>query len=305
MLLYHSFSYCFMICFILAGGFAKRMWPITKEYPKCLLPIGEKPLLIQILDKLPNMETYVSTNEVFSSIIEDHIDGFENVNLVTEDSHSNDEKLGSVGAIIEFIDEYNIEEDILILAADNYYEQSLDEFIDTYDGNPLVGIYDISEVERAKDFGVAEIGDNKILSFIEKPDIPKSTLIGTGSYIIPKNCFSKIKDINPEERDHLGVIIEKLLEDTVIRPFLFKGKWEDIGSIKSYYYLFLEEANGTSHFINSDYISSTIHSSLLIDCKKIQDSEIYNSIIYNSEIVNNKIENKIVVNNNILDKEDL
>ena len=61
-----------MKCMILAGGFAKRMWPLTMDFPKALLPVAGKPVIDHILDKLDRIEelneVYVSTNKKFENL---------------------------------------------------------------------------------------------------------------------------------------------------------------------------------------------------------------------------------------------
>jgi len=222
-----------MICFILAGGFAKRMWPLTKDYPKCLLPVGGKPILVDILKKLGPIKAYVSTNEKFAGKISSAISGFD-AKLVVEPTRSNEEKLGSIGALIRFVENYSIDDDILLVAADNYFEENLSEFVKCFDGVPLIGVYDIRDVSLAKKYGVVTEKDGFATDFKEKPNNPKSTLIGTGVYILPKDCISTIKSIPINQRDHLGGIIEKLIEEHKIKLFKFKGIWADIGSIKEY-----------------------------------------------------------------------
>ena len=55
-----------MQCFILAGGFATRLWPLTEKQAKPLLPIAGKPILTHLIEKIPDdLPITVSTNAAF------------------------------------------------------------------------------------------------------------------------------------------------------------------------------------------------------------------------------------------------
>lgn len=57
---------------IMAGGYATRLWPITKNKPKPLLPVGNKTIIEHILEKLANIKypIYVSTNNSLKRALE-------------------------------------------------------------------------------------------------------------------------------------------------------------------------------------------------------------------------------------------
>ena len=88
-----------MKAIVLAGGYAKRMWPLTKDQPKHLLPIAGKPMLSYVLDhvnEVENVDTiYVSTNAKFKSNFEEFIEVYlpslregVDMKLVIEDTFS-------------------------------------------------------------------------------------------------------------------------------------------------------------------------------------------------------------------------
>lgn len=63
---------------VLAGGYATRLWPVTKNRPKMLLPIGETTVIDRIPTELESddriEEVYVSTNERFAEDFQIHLD---------------------------------------------------------------------------------------------------------------------------------------------------------------------------------------------------------------------------------------
>ena len=51
-----------MICIVLAAGYATRLYPLTENFPKPLLPVGEKPLLnwlLEDIDQIPEVTEFV------------------------------------------------------------------------------------------------------------------------------------------------------------------------------------------------------------------------------------------------------
>ncbi|MFB6245388.1 MAG: NDP-sugar synthase, partial [Candidatus Nanohaloarchaea archaeon] len=109
---------------VLAGGHATRLWPVTKNRAKPLLPLGERPIIDYILDEIDEEveETIISTNEKFSEDFEDYIIEFgRDARVVVENQDSEEEKPGTIGAILKLIESEDLEDDLLIVGGDNYF----------------------------------------------------------------------------------------------------------------------------------------------------------------------------------------
>lgn len=239
---------------ILAGGYAKRMNPTTNEVPKQLLPVAGKPMLSYVLDSLENLylkkkgTCYISVNKKHEKDFENFLSYKKpnfSVKLAVEDTNSESQKLGSIGALNEI--KVNNSEDILVIGGDNLLSLNILEFLDFYESNnnrSLVALYDIKNKEQSKLYGVVEIDNNskKILDFEEKPNNPKSTLVSTALYLFKKSDFIRISDYvkQIENKDTLGKYLKWLVEEDNpgINGFVFDGFWFDIGDHSSY-----EEAN--------------------------------------------------------------
>ena len=110
---------------VLAGGYATRLWPITKNRPKMLLPVGETTVVDRIFRELEDddriEEVYVSTNERFADEFESHIadSDFEKPRLSVEDTTEESEKFGVVGALGQLVDREGVDDDLLVVAGDN------------------------------------------------------------------------------------------------------------------------------------------------------------------------------------------
>ncbi|WP_175060133.1 sugar phosphate nucleotidyltransferase [Thermococcus sp. 2319x1] len=225
-----------MKALIMAGGYATRLWPITKGKPKPLLPVGNKYIIDYILEKTKDLglEVYVSTNKFF----ERHFKTWakeNNVELIVEETLSEEEKLGTIGAIRYAISKLGLD-DYLIIAGDNLFSFSLDEFLRHYKGNPLIAVYDVGDFELAKRYGVVVLEGDRVVDFQEKPLQPKSTLISTGVYAIPKDIIGMIEGYLEEgNRDSPGYFIEWLLRKGIeVYAYKFDYYWYDIGSADSY-----------------------------------------------------------------------
>ena len=239
-----------MKAIVLAGGFAKRMWPLTKDKPKHLLPVAGRPMLDYILNKLESIseldQIFISTNAKFQDQFRDYLDTVQTkkeLSLFIEDTKSEGEKLGSVGALGFLLRENNLEDELLVIGGDNLFEFEMPEFVSEFmsKGANIVALYDLGSLENAKLYGVVEINENKkIIGFFEKPNEPKSTLISTACYMFTKlgvkNILRYLNEGN--DPDKMGHFIEWLHQNDDVYGYIFKGRWFDIGSFESY-----DEAN--------------------------------------------------------------
>lgn len=230
-----------MHAFILAGGFATRLWPLTEKRAKPLLPLAGKPILTHLVETIPeDIPITVSTNAAFK-------DGFEewaghltrpNVGILIEETKSDDEKLGALGATAQWIRNKQIEEDVLLLTGDNYIGFSIKKFLDAASPNvPLLAAHDIGDKEKAKAFGTVLLDEDRktVKGFEEKPKEPKSTLISTGCSLLPQNTLGILSAFAQEHPDNVGGIFEEFLRQGIpVECFTFTEPWFDIGSFEAY-----------------------------------------------------------------------
>ncbi|GAB6101042.1 NDP-sugar synthase [Thermococcus atlanticus] len=221
---------------IMAGGYATRLWPITKDNPKALLPVGDRVILDYILEKTGELDSdvYISTNRFFEHHFRPYAEEH-GVGLIVEDTLHEEEKLGTIGAMKRAIEELGLD-DYLIIAGDNLFSFSLSEFLKHYSGKPLIAVYDVGDFELAKRYGVVVLEENRVVDFREKPAEPKSTLISTGVYAFPREVMARIDEyLENGNRDSPGYFIQWLLSEGVeMHAYRFDEYWYDIGSADSY-----------------------------------------------------------------------
>jgi len=234
-----------MKAIFLAGGFATRLYPITEFTPKPLLPVFGKPIIHYILDKtegIPEIDTvYISTNSRFEHHFRNwmsHLKTGKEVKLTVEESAHEDEKMGAVAALNYVITKEKIDDDLLIIAGDNLFDIELADFIKRFKSKkcPTVAFYDMKK-KIPERFGIGVLdSDNMVINFEEKPKVPKSTLVSTACYILPKEELKKVKEYlkDQQDSDAPGYFIAWLMQKHKVCGYKFEGKWFDIGTMESY-----------------------------------------------------------------------
>lgn len=226
--------------FILAGGFATRLWPLTEHRAKPLLPLVGKPILTHIVEKLPkDAHVTVSTNAAF----EEHFDEWQkavgrDVTVYIESALHDDAKLGALRAVADWVEREKIDEDVLLLTGDNYLGFDMADFLRAYrPGTPLLAAYDIGDLERATKFGTVILGaDGKTIdAFEEKPAVAKSTFISTGCSVMPAALLPVLVEYAQDHADNVGGIFEEFMRRSqAVDAFTFADPWFDIGSFEAY-----------------------------------------------------------------------
>lgn len=273
-----------MRCFILAGGFATRLWPLTEKRAKPLLPLAGKPIITHLIEKIPtDLPITVSTNAVFQ-------DGFEQwqktlnrtIDLIIEDSIRDDQKLGALGAVAQWVREGNIRDDLLLLTGDNYCGFPLERFIQSFHDTTLLAVHDIDSLEKARSYGTVIIKEKNVSGFEEKPANPKTTLVNTGVSLLPCGVLSILIDYAKSHPDNVGSVFEEFLHrELPIECFRFSEPWFDIGSFDSY----LEATNvlvGNS-VINDGSVSAdskTIGAVVIGKNSQVKKSILHNVVLF-------------------------
>jgi glucose-1-phosphate thymidylyltransferase len=239
-----------MKAIILCGGFATRLEPITKFVPKPLLPIGGKPILDYILtdlsaDGLDEIDIHISTNHKFYDQFDYYLDHRKeklkrsNIRVCKEPSTHNGNKFGAIKGILHTINTFGIDDDVIIIAGDNFYDFTLKGCINDFmkDRQLTICVHPVGSFEEAKRFGVVEMEGDFIKAFHEKPPEPVSKLISTGIYLIPREYIRLVHKYIEDKNnpDAPGFFIQWLVNNgTNIKGYKTSGKWFDIGTLATY-----------------------------------------------------------------------
>lgn len=228
-----------MKALILAAGYATRLLPLTENVPKQLLPVGGRPMVDWILDKLVDVDEIDELHLVTNSRYADRFTTWardKDVHVHDDGTTSNEDRLGALADVGFVADREGWDgEDLFVIAGDNLFELSLVDYVAFWrvrEGASAVALYEHPVRELAAHYGVVEVdADGRITSFVEKPENPTSNLIATAAYIYDRShlalLLAYLADGNPP--DQPGNFIAWLHTRAPVYGYRFGGEWFDIG----------------------------------------------------------------------------
>ncbi len=239
---------------ILAAGYATRLYPLTLDRPKPLLPVAGKPMLEWVLDNMAPIsgieKVYVVTNAKFARHFEEWSAEYGkghpklSFEIVNDQSTNDADKLGAIGDMNLVIQRYGLERnDLVVVAGDNLFSQSLEAFGDFTRSieTAAIGVYDVGSLAEATKYGVVAVdGQGVITQFAEKPAQPPSTLISIALYYYPQHVVSMVGQYLAEGNnpDQPGRFVQWLYPRIPVKTWSVPGTWFDVGSKET-----LEEAD--------------------------------------------------------------
>ncbi len=239
-----------MKCLILAAGYATRLYPLTENFPKPLLKVGDKAILdwlIEDIDRAGAVDEYVViSNHKFAGIFEEWAASRRHarpdrasVTVLDDGTTSNETRLGAVRDIQFAIERLGLDDDLLVIAGDNLLDFSLVRFIEyarSKDTTCIMRYYEPS-LEKLRKTGVATVDeDGLILSMVEKPAEPKSHWCCPPFYFYRREDVPLVK-VGIESGcgvDAPGSFIAWLSGQTRVHAWEMPGRRYDIGNLESY-----------------------------------------------------------------------
>jgi len=224
---------------VLAAGYATRLYPLTLTVAKPLLPVGGRPMLDWLLDRVGELDglggVHVVTNSKFAADFERWAEG-KGVHVHDDGTASEDDRRGAIGDVQFVVERTGIGGDgLLVAAGDNLFDFSLSDYVafwrDKGDGS-AVALHDVGSLELVKQYGVVDLDDNdRIRSFVEKPERPQSTLAATATYIYHPAHVPLVRVYADEGNslDKPGEFIAWLCQREPVYGYGFSGEWMDIG----------------------------------------------------------------------------
>lgn len=233
-----------MKCLVLAAGYATRLYPLTENFPKPLLKVGEKTILDWLLDDIDTMgsvDTYaVISNHKFVSHFEDWAKTRPYpVRVLDDGTTANENRLGAVRDILFAIEEMSLDDDLLVIAGDNVLDFSLTRFM-AYarekDTSCIMRFWQ-PDTEKLHKTGVCVVDEHdRITDMEEKPAEPKSHWCTPPFYYICKSDVPLVKKAVESGCgvDAPGSFIEWLCRQTAVHAMEMPGSRYDIGNLQSY-----------------------------------------------------------------------
>ncbi len=237
-----------MKCLILAAGYATRLYPLTENFPKPLLKVGEKTILDWLVDDINSAglvdEYIVISNHKFAGHFEEWAKETEErlnskVTVVDDGTSTNETRLGAVCDIQFAVDKLGIDDDMLIIAGDNVLDFSLVSFIRYAQAKATSCTmrYYEEDVKRLRKSGVSELGEyDRLLSMEEKPAEPKSHWCTPPFYFYTAADARRIKEAIADGcgTDAPGSLVAWMCRHSVLHSMEMPGKRYDIGNLESY-----------------------------------------------------------------------
>ena len=256
-----------MKCVVIAAGYATRLGELTKNFPKPLLKIGENTILGRMLDdidRIPEIDEHIIiTNHKFAPIFEDWVktntDQTDNtdkktsvqseqsvvrykkpITVVDDGTETNETRLGAVCDLLFAMEKLGIDDDMLVVAADNLLFFSFQEFVDfaKAKGTSCIMCHEQPSIEKLQRTGVVELDDNmRVLGMEEKPQVPKSHWAVPPFYIYLKKDLDLVRNsvANGCGKDAPGNLAHYMVEHTTMHAWPMSAGRFDIGSLDTYY----------------------------------------------------------------------
>ena len=234
---------------VIAAGYATRLYPLTENFPKPLLKIGERSILDRILDDVDGIEDIdehiIVTNHKFAEIFNNWVaerklkPGTKPIRIIDDGTTDNENRLGAVKDLLLAIDEFDINDDIMVLAADNVLDFSFQGFVNFFKqkNTSVIMCHHEPELYKLQRTGVIAVDDDmKVLEMQEKPEHPVSNWAVPPFYIYKKNDLPLIRDCLNHGCgfDAPGNLAHYLVNATTIHAWIMPGSRYDIGSLDSY-----------------------------------------------------------------------
>ena len=235
-----------MKAIILAAGYATRMYPLTENQPKALLPLKGKIMLdyiVEQINKIPCInKIYVVTNTKFyknfldwSKVAPTSLP----IEVLDDGTSSNETRLGAIGDIQFTIEQKSIDDELFIVAGDNYFTYDLHEQYEVFKntGCDTIAGKELDDINKLKAFAVAKLDPTgKVTELVEKPPEPQSNTAIFATYFYRKDTTPMFKQYLEEGNnpDPPGGFVQWLYKQRDVYAYIMNGDCYDIGTLEMY-----------------------------------------------------------------------
>jgi glucose-1-phosphate thymidylyltransferase len=233
---------------LLAGGYATRLYPLTKDRPKALLPLAGKPILDYIVDALDGSDEvdrmFLVTNAKFACHFEAWAEQRRRgkpVTILSDGTDSNETRLGAIGDIQFVLDRADVDvtDGAYALGTDNIADFDITDIVALARERRASAVFAsrITDPVRLKRMGVALVDSGgRVIDFEEKPQNPKSDLAVPPFYVYSPQAVGMVKRYLEEGNnpDAPGHFIAWLIRHCPVYACVTDKSVRDIGTTESY-----------------------------------------------------------------------
>jgi len=228
---------------LLAAGYATRLYPLTKDTPKALLPLGDGLILDEIVAELGPEVTkrILVTNHRFAHLFRQWRDDRRaTMDILDDGTETVPTRLGAIRDLELARTRAGAVGDLLVIGTDNLFTWPLADFIASARRrapHSSVALWEAPSAEAATQFGVVTLdGDGRMTGFVEKSPAPPSKLVATCIYYFPEAVCGKIAEFlaTGQSADAPGYLIQWLAGRVPVYGVVMGSGWYDIGTIEAY-----------------------------------------------------------------------
>lgn len=218
---------------ILAGGYGRRLYPLTRISNKHLLPVYEKPMIYYAIEQLVGA-------------------GIDRIMVVTGGNHAGEflrllgngtefglrhldyayqEGAGGIAEALGLAEYFAAGEPVAVFLGDNIYEYSIAPVVRRFSERPHGARLLLAEVDNPSSYGVAVMHDGRLVRIVEKPKEPASRLVATGLYLYDEKVFDYIRALTRSSRGELEItdVNNRYIENGELTYEVVRGYWADCG----------------------------------------------------------------------------
>lgn len=218
---------------LMVGGLGTRLYPLTKETPKPMLKVGDKPILHTIIERFAS---YGFTQIVLcvnykAEMIQEYFGGGEKFGVKIEYVYEQ-ERMGTAGALSLLTTRPG--EPFFVMNGDLLTNVNFESLLDYHQSHQAMATMCVREYDFQVPYGVVNIDGNKVTSIVEKP--VHKFFVSAGIYMLSPQTLDQIPK---GEYYDMPTLFEKLIQqnqNTVSFPI--HEYWLDIGRMNEY-----EQAN--------------------------------------------------------------
>ena len=230
---------------LLAAGYATRLYPLTKDRPKALLPLAGGTILdavVRSLEDVPHLrKRLLVTNSRFAG----HFREWQRarkaaVEILDDGTQTVETRLGAIRDLALARASTDAADDLLVVGTDNLFHWSLGEFAaaaQRHRPHPSLALWTAPSKDSATQFGVViRDAETRVTAFVEKSPQPPSAEVALCVYYFPGEMCGRIQEFlaSGGNADAPGYFLKWLSEHGRVYGLMMPGPWYDIGSLESY-----------------------------------------------------------------------
>lgn len=234
---------------LLCAGFATRLYPLTRDFPKPLLPVGEKPLVEHLVAQMHATGRIGEIVVVANGCFENHFASWirelaprlpgMSLELLSDGAETNETRLGAVHDLLLAVERHALAAPLLVAGGDNLFRFRLSDFLDDHASRPrnLILAYREPDLARRRRSGVAVLGpEGRVVRMEEKPEHPTGEHCCPPLYVFQADALDDLARFASEHReaDAPGTFVAWLASQRAVFAHEMRGSRLDVGDVETY-----------------------------------------------------------------------